>query len=159
MHEHDNFDYQPIQGPAMTETSAEAAVASHAIDPVPRATPVTVDFSALTSAQIQQILAEGQQHLAKNAAQLKRQARESTAAHAKSLGYTIDDLFPSRGATVTGAAPRAPGSKAKTGVHPPKYANPADLNETWAGRGKRPRWFSEHLAGGGSAEDLLITKP
>jgi DNA-binding protein H-NS len=42
---------------------------------------------------------------------------------------------------------------------PPKYANPQNPNQTWAGgKGARPKWAKEHLAKGGSLDDLLISK-
>jgi len=42
-------------------------------------------------------------------------------------------------------------------VHP-KYFNPENPSQTWAGRGLTPRWFSVQLEGGRSAEDLRIHK-
>ncbi|MHB1944288.1 MAG: H-NS histone family protein [Metallibacterium sp.] len=36
-----------------------------------------------------------------------------------------------------------------------KYRNPANKEQTWAGRGKRPRWFHEALAAGKKEKDLL----
>jgi DNA-binding protein H-NS len=41
-------------------------------------------------------------------------------------------------------------------VHP-KYRNPARPSETWAGRGKQPRWVSAALKRGKRLEDLRIT--
>ncbi len=39
----------------------------------------------------------------------------------------------------------------------PKYANPANKAQTWpGGRGAKPRWVREHLANGGTLDDLLI---
>jgi DNA-binding protein H-NS len=38
----------------------------------------------------------------------------------------------------------------------PKYRNPADPSETWAGRGKKPRWVVAALKKGKSLEDLRI---
>ena len=39
----------------------------------------------------------------------------------------------------------------------PKYANPADPGQTWAGgKGARPLWVREHLRKGGKLEDLAI---
>src|ERR1700690_1650653 len=38
----------------------------------------------------------------------------------------------------------------------PKYRNPADPAETWAGRGKQPRWVSERLKSGGKLDDFRI---
>ncbi|AGT10461.1 H-NS histone family protein [Paracoccus aminophilus] len=37
-----------------------------------------------------------------------------------------------------------------------KYVNPADQNQTWSGRGRKPRWVQEHLDSGKSVEDLAI---
>ena len=38
----------------------------------------------------------------------------------------------------------------------PKYRNPADANETWTGRGRRPRWVDEYLDQGGTLDQVLI---
>ena len=38
----------------------------------------------------------------------------------------------------------------------PKYANPANLSETWSGRGRQPRWVKTALANGATLDDLAI---
>jgi len=38
----------------------------------------------------------------------------------------------------------------------PKYRNPNDPHETWAGRGKRPRWVRTQLRLGKKLDDFLI---
>ena len=38
----------------------------------------------------------------------------------------------------------------------PKYRNPAKPGETWAGRGKQPRWVSEQLRSGKKLDDFRI---
>jgi DNA-binding protein H-NS len=38
----------------------------------------------------------------------------------------------------------------------PKFANPDEPSQVWAGRGKRPRWVTEKLATGLVLEDLSI---
>ncbi len=40
----------------------------------------------------------------------------------------------------------------------PKYRNPANKSETWAGRGVRPRWLRAALKGGHKIEEFAITK-
>ncbi len=40
----------------------------------------------------------------------------------------------------------------------PKFQNPKQPTQTWAGRGKRPRWFSEMIDAGMSIDDLRIRK-
>src|SRR3954467_6140397 len=38
----------------------------------------------------------------------------------------------------------------------PKYHNPDNPEETWAGRGRKPKWVEERLESGSSLDDLLI---
>jgi DNA-binding protein H-NS len=38
----------------------------------------------------------------------------------------------------------------------PKYRNPAHPSETWAGRGKQPRWLSDQLSHGKKLNDFRI---
>ena len=38
----------------------------------------------------------------------------------------------------------------------PKYRNPAKPAETWAGRGKQPRWVTEQLRSGKTLDDFRI---
>lgn len=38
----------------------------------------------------------------------------------------------------------------------PKYCNPNDRRETWAGRGKQPRWLTHELQSGRRLSDFLI---
>jgi len=40
-------------------------------------------------------------------------------------------------------------------VHP-KFRNPDDPSETWAGRGRQPRWVAEQLSSGKKMEDFKI---
>jgi DNA-binding protein H-NS len=39
---------------------------------------------------------------------------------------------------------------------PPKYRNPEQPEETWAGRGRQPRWLKTQLGLGKRLEDLII---
>ena len=45
------------------------------------------------------------------------------------------------------------------GVVAPKYCNPDNPAETWAGRGLRPRWLAAALKTGKKLEDFSITAP
>jgi DNA-binding protein H-NS len=38
----------------------------------------------------------------------------------------------------------------------PKFRNPDNPSETWAGRGKKPRWLNAHLKSGKRIEDFRI---
>jgi DNA-binding protein H-NS len=41
----------------------------------------------------------------------------------------------------------------------PKFRNPAQPGETWAGRGKQPRWLTAQLESGKQLDDFRIQSP
>jgi DNA-binding protein H-NS len=62
---------------------------------------------------------------------------------AKEHGFDINDLF--------GRARKGKGSVA------PKYRDPKNPENTWAGRGRMPRWLAAAMKGGkAKKEDFLI---
>ena len=86
--------------------------------------------------------------------------RKEVEAIAKRNGYTLAEL------AGVAAAPRAAGKRAakaaakvgKRAKVAPKYRNPAKPTETWAGRGKPPRWMAAELKKGKKIEDFAIKK-
>ena len=52
---------------------------------------------------------------------------------------------------------RPAGRGAPRGAVAPKYRNPENPAETWAGRGLKPRWLTAAMKGGKKAEDFLIS--
>jgi DNA-binding protein H-NS len=44
------------------------------------------------------------------------------------------------------------------GAVPPKYRNPENESETWAGRGLKPRWLAAAIKAGHKLDDFLIDK-
>ena len=79
----------------------------------------------------------------------KKQRKEKTSLRkqmenlAKQSGFTFDEV-------ISTAKPKAV-SKVK-----PKYANPNDSDQTWTGRGRRPKWVEAALKDGKNLDDLLI---
>lgn len=73
----------------------------------------------------------------------KREALAELEEKAKTMGFSLAELT-----GVTAGRKRSPSVA--------KYANPADQTDTWSGRGRKPRWFSEALAKGKKPEDLAI---
>lgn len=72
----------------------------------------------------------------------------------KELLAELDEIAKARGfslAELTGAAPSRKRSPSVA-----KYANPANAADTWSGRGRKPRWFSEAMAKGKKPEDLAV---
>jgi DNA-binding protein H-NS len=56
---------------------------------------------------------------------------------------------------------RRPGrvSKMKGRMVPPKYRNPKNRSETWAGRGAMPKWMATEIDAGKKQADFLIQQP
>ena len=57
---------------------------------------------------------------------------------------------------LTGMGSRAKRAGGARGTVAPKYRNPENPAETWAGRGLKPRWLSAALKSGGKLEDFTI---
>ena len=62
---------------------------------------------------------------------------------ARSVGMSVEELLQN---------PRAKSN----GKLKPKYANPADPQQTWVGRGKRPKWFVMAIESGLAAESMRV---
>ncbi len=56
----------------------------------------------------------------------------------------------------TGRAKSGAGRGGPRGAVAPKYRNPENPAETWAGRGLKPRWLTTAMKGGKSLEDFAI---
>jgi DNA-binding protein H-NS len=56
---------------------------------------------------------------------------------------------------VNGAHPRGAG-RGSRGAVAPKYRNPENPEETWAGRGLKPRWLATALKSGKKLEEFSI---
>lgn len=64
-------------------------------------------------------------------------------------------------AAMTGAGSKTSQRRALRRKYPPvlpKYQNPNDRSETWAGRGKQPRWLVSQLKAGKKISDFLISR-
>ena len=49
-----------------------------------------------------------------------------------------------------------PAGRGRMGAVAPKYRNPENPAETWAGRGLKPRWLTAAIKGGKKLDDFLI---
>ncbi|MGP1356897.1 H-NS histone family protein [Roseicyclus sp.] len=73
----------------------------------------------------------------------KRKKKEALVAAQKAAqehGFSLDEILSEKS-----------GSKGL-----PKYANPADPDQTWTGRGRQPTWVKDALAKGKNLEDLAL---
>ena len=130
---------------------------------------MTIDLNGLSAKELDALIAQAKK---RRTTLSKRKpislVRQKLTALAKAEGYSVAELFGGAGAApAKKAASSAPaGAKGagrkstkgyKLGKVAPKYRNPADPSQTWAGRGQQPKWMSSQIAGGSKKlEDFLI---
>lgn len=118
----------------------------------------TPDLRKYTPAQLEALIEKANKRKLELTTKRVDRARTKIMAILRAEGLTVSDVFGSRTGGDAPAKPRGgtkPGPKGGYTVKP-KYRNPGNAAQTWAGRGKQPKWFSDLLASGKTADDLLI---
>ncbi len=105
---------------------------------------MNIDLHSLSLQELKDLQSKVAKAIADFADRKKKEARAELEARARELGFSLSEF-----------ATANPASR-KRAAAAPKYANPANPADTWTGRGRKPRWFSEALAGGRNPEDLAI---
>ena len=90
--------------------------------------------------------------LSKKITQEKRELEERLAKLNRSLASDKTAISP--GSQIGGRRP----IRRKYPPVLPKFQNPSDPTETWAGRGKQPRWLVAQLKAGKKINDFLIDR-
>ncbi|WP_266171530.1 H-NS histone family protein [Dyella subtropica] len=108
---------------------------------------MAVDIKNLNHNQLNELINKAQLRQNELRKEKVGKLREKIHALIKAEGYAFEDIF---GQGVRGKARKS------GGIVPPKYRNPADPEQTWSGRGKRPRWFNDALKAGKKEKDLAI---
>ena len=119
-----------------------------------------IDVNSLSVRELDQLIAQAKK---RKSTLSKRKpialVRSKLAQLAKAEGYTVAELFGAGSAQANPEKAPAKKSGAKgrpTGKVPPKYRNPADPSQTWAGRGQQPKWLAAETAKGRSLDEFLI---
>ena len=83
----------------------------------------------------------------------RRNALKAAEEAVREHGYTLAELGPFLGGGPTRARRRATSEGAGNAA---RYRNPENPEQTWSGRGRRPRWVHDAEAAGRSLDDLRI---
>lgn len=107
---------------------------------------MAIDIKNLNHNQLNDLISKAQLRQGELRKEKVAKLREKVHALIKAEGYAFEDIFGhGRG-----------GKRRSTGTVAPKYRNPANPEQTWSGRGKRPRWFNDALKAGKKEKDLAI---
>lgn len=112
---------------------------------------MTIALDELTIEELEALIIEAKAWIAKKQEEDVKTVYLQMVQLASGLGLSVDDVI--LRARRAGAPVQT--IKPKKAVAP-RYRNPNNLEETWTGRGKAPRWVSALQAQGVSLESLLI---
>ena len=124
---------------------------------------MSVNIESLSSKELAALITRANQR--KKVLAKRKPPNQVKAAIAKILrdsGWSMDELFGRSGNLASSAAkPAAPKVRKSTkgrslGKVAPKYRNPANSAETWAGRGKQPKWLAAETGKGRGLDEFLI---
>ncbi len=104
-----------------------------------------IDISSLSIKELNDLIGHAQAQIAKKEKALVAEAKAKMAAIAQEYGYSIE--------TIMSAPAKGRGSRGKA---EPKYANPDNPGQTWAGRGRKPTWLEAALKKGKKLESFKI---
>ncbi len=122
------------------------------------------ELSSLSEQELTALAASIERELRERRSQRRKDFFATIRAQAQALGVAPEELAaelarqPARGASERRAVQ---GRGSTNGVDgrakvAPKYRNPNNPSQTWAGRGVKPRWMQALLAQGANMEDFRI---
>lgn len=102
---------------------------------------MSLDLDSMSRKELEKLRADVEKALSRVGARELQAAREAAEKAAREFGFSLAEL-------AGGAKPRA-----KSDV---KYRNPANADQTWSGRGRRPQWIKDAESAGKSLEDFAV---
>ena len=105
-----------------------------------------MELEHLSLSELQVFRARVDQEIEKRRMQVRKEGLEKIKSIAAEYGLSADELK------------SLSGNKAlsKRGSVAPKYRDPKDSENTWTGRGRKPKWVEAFLNSGGQLEQIAI---
>jgi DNA-binding protein H-NS len=107
----------------------------------------TTDLSKYNLSELKGLQQDIEKEIKSRQQQELKKAREQILSIAQSLGVSVEQLISDAG--------KKPKDN-KIGTIRAQYRNPADSEQTWAGRGRQPKWVVEALANGKKLDEFRI---
>jgi DNA-binding protein H-NS len=104
-----------------------------------------INLSSMSVKELQELIKQATIEIANKEKLRIKEARAKIAEIADEYGVMLNELLK--------VPARVRASRAKT---PPKFRNPKDPSQTWAGRGRKPAWLEAELKKGAKLEGFLI---
>lgn len=104
---------------------------------------MSLDLNSMSLKELKDLQGQVNRAIANFEDRKKKQALAELEEKARELGFSLAELT-----GTTAPRKRAPATA--------KFANPTNPAETWSGRGRKPRWFSDAVAAGKKPEQMML---
>jgi DNA-binding protein H-NS len=115
-----------------------------------------MDYENMSRKELMQLRANIDKAIASVGDRERRNALRAAEEAAREHGFSLNDLMPLMGSTQGRGRGRRTGTASAGPANAPRYRNPENPEQTWSGRGRRPRWVHEAEAAGRSLADMEI---
>ncbi len=113
---------------------------------------MTIDLKGLSRKELSKLAKDVAKALKAAEDRERRDARKAAEKAAAEFGYSLGELSGEPKAKAPKKRAKGkPKAKAK-----PKYRNPANPEQTWSGRGRKPQWIHDAVANNVDIADLEI---
>ncbi len=104
-----------------------------------------IDLGSMSASDLKDLIKQATIEIGRKEKQLIKEARARVAEIADEYGVMMDELLkvPAR-------------VRASRGKAAPKFRNPKNETQTWAGRGRKPAWLEAELKKGAKLESFAI---
>lgn len=102
-----------------------------------------IDLSEFSLEELLHLNSELPKYINKARKAEKSALKQQMEAMAAEAGFSLDEVINNK-------------NKTQIGFVKAKYRNPQDFNQTWSGRGEKPKWVQDFMKTKGKLEDLLI---
>lgn len=109
-----------------------------------------IDLSSYSIEELRELVEKAKKEVAIKEQNRVQQVRSQIEQLAGELNMSVDELM-----RYDGRRKMRTGNKLTGKV---KFQNPANPQQTWTGRGKRPRWLQDALDEGARLEDFALSK-
>ncbi|PHV12719.1 H-NS histone family protein [Chitinimonas sp. BJB300] len=108
-----------------------------------------VDLSGLNLPQLYELEKNLGREIARRKVEDKQKAIADLQKLAADRGFSLSELLGAEGSANKRVS-------VKRGPVAAQFKNPANPEQTWTGRGRKPQWVADHLASGGSIDALRV---
>ncbi len=114
---------------------------------------MAIDWKSMNSKELEKLLGDVKKALQAAKAEDLRQAIKAAEQAAAEWGFSLNDLSENE---TQGRKERKNKAKANKPKSKPQFANPADISQTWTGKGRQPNWYRNAVRNGQSPDTMRI---